>query len=80
MLADNPKKWSVLSGLFLVYMASNGITLHTLPILYPELMEEFGWRESEVTLPATVFFIVGAKCHLATLLVNCLLNSSGNGD
>jgi OFA family oxalate/formate antiporter-like MFS transporter len=60
MLADNPKKWSVLSGLFLVYMASNGITLHTLPILYPELMEEFGWRESEVTLPATIFFIVGA--------------------
>ena len=60
MLTDNPKKWSVLSGLFLVYMASNGITLHTLPLLYPELMEEFGWRESEVTLPATIFFIVGA--------------------
>ena len=60
MLAENSKKWSVLSGLFLVYMASNGITLHTLPILYPELMEEFGWRENEVTLPATVFFIVGA--------------------
>ena len=60
MVADNPQKWSVLSGLFLVYMASNGITLHTLPLLYPELMEEFGWRESEVTLPATVFFIVGA--------------------
>ena len=47
------RKWSVLSGLFLVYMASNGITLHTLPLLYPELIETFGWRASEVTLPAT---------------------------
>ena len=54
------RKWSVLSGLFLVYMASNGVTLHTLPLLYPELIETFGWRASEVTLPATVFFIVGA--------------------
>ena len=54
------RKWPVLSGLFLVYMASNGITLHTLPLLYPELIETFGWRASEVTLPAPVFFIVGA--------------------
>ena len=58
--ARNHRNWTVLSGLFLVYMASNGITLHTLPLLYPELMEHYGWRESEVTLPATVFFIVGA--------------------
>ena len=28
------RKWSVLSGLFLVYMASNGITLHTLPQVF----------------------------------------------
>ena len=41
-------------------MASNGVTLLTLPLLYPELIETFGWRASEVTLPATVFFIVGA--------------------
>ena len=41
-------------------MASNGITLHTLPLLYPQLMETFGWQAGEVTLPATVFFIVGA--------------------
>jgi MFS family permease len=54
------QRWTVLSGLFLVYMASNGITLHTLPLLYPELMETFGWQAGEVTLPATVFFIVGA--------------------
>ena len=54
------RPWIVLSGLFLIYMASNGITLHTLPLLYPELIDSFGWRASEVTLPATVFFLVGA--------------------
>jgi MFS family permease len=54
------RRWIVLSGLFLVYMASNGVTLHTLPLLYPELMDSFGWQASEVTLPATVFFVIGA--------------------
>lgn len=57
---DPYRRWAVLSGLFFVYMASNGVTLHTLPLLYPELMETFGWKESEVTLPATIFFLVGA--------------------
>ncbi len=54
------RRWIVLSGLLLVYMASNGVTLHTLPLLYPELMDSFGWQASEVTLPATVFFVIGA--------------------
>ena len=54
------QRWIVLSGLFLVYMASNGVTLHTLPLLYPELMDNFGWQATEVTLPATVFFVIGA--------------------
>jgi OFA family oxalate/formate antiporter-like MFS transporter len=52
--------WWVLFGLFLVYAASNGILMHTLPLIYPELMDEFGWTRAQVTLPATVFFIVGA--------------------
>ena len=62
MTAATPQhqRWIVLSGLFLVYMASNGVTLHTLPLLYPELMDSFGWQASEVTLPATVFFVIGA--------------------
>lgn len=60
VLDKDARKWGVLAGLFLIYMASNGITLHTLPLLYPELIESFGWRAAEVTLPATVFFIVGA--------------------
>ena len=54
------RRWTVLGGLFFVYMASNGITLHTLPLLYPELMDSFGWRASEATLPVTMLFIVGA--------------------
>ena len=54
------RRWIVLGGLFLVYMASNGVTLHTLPLLYPELMDSFGWQATEVTLPATVFFVIGA--------------------
>ena len=54
------RRWIVLGGLFLVYMASNGVTLHTLPLLYPELMDSFGWQASEVSLPATVFFVIGA--------------------
>ena len=62
MTGGNPQhhRWTVLGGLFLVYMASNGVTLHTLPLLYPELMDSFGWQASEVTLPATVFFVIGA--------------------
>lgn len=52
--------WWVLGGLFLVYAASNGILMHTLPLVYPDLIEEFGWDEAEVTLPATVLFVVAA--------------------
>ena len=52
--------WRVLGGLFLVYAASNGILMHTLPLVYPALMAEFGWSEAQVTLPATVLFVVAA--------------------
>ena len=52
--------WWVLAGLFLVYAASIGILMHTLPLTYPALIEEFGWDEAQVTLPATVLFIVAA--------------------
>ena len=52
--------WWVLAGLVLVYAATNGILMHTLPLLYPPLIDEFGWNEVQVTLPATVFFIVAA--------------------
>ena len=42
-------------------MAFNGVTLHIiLPGLYPELTDSFDLQASEVTLPATVFFVIGA--------------------
>lgn len=52
--------WWVLGGLVLIYAATNGILMHTLPLLYPSLIDEFGWDEAQVTLPATVFFVVAA--------------------
>ena len=52
--------WSVLAGLFFVYAASNGVLMHTVPLLYPELIREFGWTEAQVTLPATMLYVVGA--------------------
>jgi sugar phosphate permease len=55
--------WWVLLGLFLVYGTSNGIQTFTLPLFYPELMEEFGWNEAEVTRPAGLFFFVAAVLH-----------------
>ncbi len=52
--------WWVLAGLFLLYMATNGILLNTLPLLYPELTAEFGWNEAEVTRPASLFLLLTA--------------------
>ncbi len=55
--------WWVLLGLFLLYAASNGILIFTLPLIYPELIKDFGWNEAQVTLPATVFFVTAAALH-----------------
>ena len=52
--------WWVLAGLFFLYCASNGIFMHSLPLIYPRLMEDFDWSEVQVTLPATVFYVVSA--------------------
>lgn len=52
--------WWVLAGLFLVYAASNGLLVHTLPLTYPALIDEFGWDQVQVTLPATVFLVIAA--------------------
>jgi sugar phosphate permease len=48
--------WWVLAGLFLIYTASNGIVIFTLPLISPALMEEFGWNQAQVTRPATIFY------------------------
>ena len=52
--------WWVLLGLFLIYTANNGILMYTLPLFYPELMDEFGWTTEQVTCPAALFYIVAA--------------------
>lgn len=59
-IASIYRGWWVLAGLVLIYAATNGILMHTLPLLYPSLIDEFGWDEVQVTLPATVFFVVAA--------------------
>lgn len=52
--------WWVLLGLFILYAATNGILLNTLPLLYPELTREFGWNEAQVTRPASLFLVLTA--------------------
>lgn len=54
------RRWFVLGGLMLIYAASSGIIVHTLPLLYPSLIDEFGWSITQMTLPATLFSIFGA--------------------
>jgi sugar phosphate permease len=49
--------WWVLGGLFAMYATSNGIATFTLPLLYPSLMDEFGWNQAEVTRPAAIKFL-----------------------
>ena len=52
--------WVILAGLFLIYTASNGIVLNTVPLFYPSLIAEFGWDEAQVTLPISLFFLGSA--------------------
>lgn len=52
--------WWLLVGLFLIYMASNGILLNTIPRIFPNLASEFGWSNDQVTLPANMFFALVA--------------------
>jgi len=52
--------WWVLVGMSLIYGATNGILINTLPLIYPDLMAEFGWNQEEVTRPAFFFLIIGA--------------------
>ncbi len=50
--------WWLLLGLFLIYAASNGIGLNTLPLFYPSLRADFNWTEAQVTGPATLMFLM----------------------
>ena len=57
--------WWVLGGLFTMYAVSNGISNFTLPLLYPALMDEFGWNQAEVTRPAAIKFLFASLYNLA---------------
>lgn len=57
--------WYVLGGLFAMYAVSNGIAQFTLPLLYPSLMDEFGWNQAEITRPAAIKFIFASVYNLA---------------
>ena len=52
--------WWVLVGLFLIYAASNGILLNTMPRIFPNLAAEFGWTNEQATRPANMFFALVA--------------------
>ena len=52
--------WILLVGLFLIYAASNGILINTMPLIFPDLAAEFGWNKEQVTRPATTFFLLAA--------------------
>ena len=52
--------WWLLVGLFLIYAASNGILLNTMPRIFPNLATEFGWTNEQVTRPANMFFALVA--------------------
>ena len=56
--------WYVLGGLFSIYAVSNGIATFTLPLLYPSLMEEFGWNHAEITRPAAIKFLFASVYNL----------------
>ncbi len=54
------RRWLVLLGLAMTYAVTNGVLIHTLPLLYPYLIESFGWTRTQVTQPATAFLIIAA--------------------
>ncbi len=57
--------WYVLGGVFFIYAVSNGIANFTLPLLYPSLMEEFGWNQEQVTRPAAIKFLFASTYNVA---------------
>lgn len=51
--------WVVLGALFVIYAASNGIGLNTLPVFLPYLMQEFNLDPAKAsTLPGVLFFTI----------------------
>jgi MFS transporter, OFA family, oxalate/formate antiporter len=49
--------WWVLLGLFLMYFASNGIGMNTLPSFFPPMAKQFGWDPSKAVLPSSLLYL-----------------------
>lgn len=63
--------WWVLTGLFLIYLVSNGIGLNTLPLFNKSLINEFKWDPEEVTRPAgLLFFLIAILSPFVGILFN----------
>ncbi|MCS6807408.1 MAG: MFS transporter [Bacteroidota bacterium] len=62
--------WIVLAALLIAYTATNGITVNTLPMLFPVLGEEFGINQQQITsAPALLFLLTAVLSTLFGILV-----------
>ncbi len=50
--------WWVLAALCSIYATVNGIVTLSLKRFYPSLIETFGWTQSEVTQPISIFYFI----------------------
>lgn len=50
--------WWILVALCSIYAAVNGIVTLSLKRFYPSLIETFGWTQSEVTQPISMFYFI----------------------
>ncbi|MCS6969329.1 MAG: MFS transporter [Cytophagales bacterium] len=63
--------WWVLLALLLTYMITNGIILNTLPLFNPQLMDEFGLDNRQISKPAQVlYFLVAIMASFVGFLLD----------
>ena len=63
--------WAVLIGLLLMYAASNGIVLNTVPLFFPEIIKEFNIDQADVQRgPALLFLLIALLSPLMGYLLD----------
>ena len=63
--------WVVLIGLLLMYAASNGIALNTIPLFFPEIIKEFNIDQADVQRgPALLFLFIALLSPLMGYLLD----------
>jgi MFS transporter, OFA family, oxalate/formate antiporter len=63
--------WVVLIGLLLMYAASNGISLNTVPLFFPDIMKEFGIDQAQIQRgPALLFLLIALLSPLMGYLLD----------